>query len=88
MRNYLSHAGAVDAAGHTSQQIRDANELIREGLRHADASYKVAFLCECEDPSCYDAVWLTCAEYEQRRAASQPLIVPGHRAPAAAEEQP
>jgi hypothetical protein len=87
MPNHLSHVGAIDAAGNTSQQIRDANDLIREGLRHADPDYKVAFLCECEEPSCYAAVWLTCSEYEERRARSQPVVVPGHRAQAAAEER-
>jgi hypothetical protein len=87
MPNHLSHVGNIDARGHGPRQICEANDLMREGLRHADADYKVAFFCECEDPSCYAAVWLTCTEYDQRRATSQPVIVPGHRVRAAAKER-
>lgn len=53
----------VDAAS----RKRRANELMREGLRHFDPAEPIPFFCECGRHRCYEAVWLTSAEFEKRR---------------------
>lgn len=64
------------------QQFRAANELLLRVLRDESSDHEIAFICECERPGCYGAVWLTRTEYEARLAASQPIVLSGHVAPA------
>jgi len=50
----------------------------------APAAEKLMFYCECADPSCYDRVYLTAAEYEAIRADSTRFaVVAGHVFPEA-----
>ena len=58
---------------------RRANELMREGLRHFDPTEPIPYFCECPDPGCYLAVWLTGTEYEERRGDPfRRLVVRAH----------
>jgi hypothetical protein len=58
---------------------RRANELMRRGLRQFDPTEPIPFFCECQDPGCYQAVWLTGSEYEERRDdPSRRLVVRAH----------
>jgi hypothetical protein len=38
----------------------------------------VAFICECDDPYCLRVIRLSRAEYLERRAEGQPIVLPGH----------
>jgi len=39
----------------------------------------IAFFCECADESCYQAVWLTCREYDLGRTRSgRAAVIDGH----------
>jgi hypothetical protein len=70
---------------HPTSTKRQVNQLMREGLRKRAESEQIAFFCECADSGCYQAVWLTGAEYDRARAdAEWAALVPGHRAAAAA----
>jgi hypothetical protein len=51
---------------------RQANQVILGGMRKSPKP--VAFFCECDRDDCYQAAWLTCAEYERN------LEQPGWRA--------
>jgi hypothetical protein len=62
---------------HASQK-RGANEFMREGLQHFDQAEPIPFFCECDRHRCYDVVWLTGSEYDERRA-----MPTGGRSPAA-----
>jgi hypothetical protein len=65
-----------------NQQLRAANELLLRVLQDESSDQEIAFICECERPDCYAALWLTRAAYEVRLAASQPIVLPGHLVPA------
>lgn len=47
--------------------MRRANDMIWESLGLGGRREPVAFFCECSDPACYRAVWLTPDEYEAAR---------------------
>ena len=62
-------------------RFRRLNErLQRAAYSHRfEAGDRVPFLCECADPGCFEAVWLSMAEYEQVRAhPSRFVLVAGH----------
>lgn len=73
-RNRRSTARGGDAedttpADHLSPTaLRQVNDLMREGLRNRGPAEPIAFFCECDDPSCYQAVWLRLGEYDALRA--------------------
>lgn len=48
--------------------LRQVNDLMRAGLRNRGPAEPIAFFCECDDPACYRAVWLTLGEYDALRA--------------------
>jgi hypothetical protein len=58
---------------------REANVTMLGYLRDAEPDHRIAFFCECDRPDCNGAVWLTAGEYRERRATSQPIVLPGHR---------
>jgi hypothetical protein len=76
--------------GHDDEQEPDDTDLLSEVNAHV---HEVArrfegvdpgperwkFTCECGAPDCREAVSLTLAEYEARRAAGRPVLAPGHR---------
>jgi hypothetical protein len=58
---------------------REVNEIMQNTLRGSDCE-PIAFFCECASERCYQAVWLTCAEYDRARADHQwAAIIPSHR---------
>jgi hypothetical protein len=42
---------------------RRANRVVLDGLRRS--GNPIAFFCECDRDDCYQAAWLTCADYER-----------------------
>ena len=64
-------------------QARNARR-VRLDIEGGATSHDVeAFLCECDDPGCAQALWLPLGEYE--RAVSAPdrfVVLPGHEDPA------
>jgi len=62
---------------------RAANDLMRTTLINLIA--EEPFFCECDDPSCTAAVWLSRQDYDRLRARSgwRPLVA-GHRSRGAA----
>jgi hypothetical protein len=52
-------------AGSTIKQ--EINRLMRGSLGSRSESERIGYFCECDDPHCYKAVWLTAAEYDRRR---------------------
>jgi hypothetical protein len=70
-----------DSAGHAATAKRRANELMRAGLRHFDPAVPIPFFCECSDRRCYQPVWLTSTEYDERCGdPSRPLVFRDHDA--------
>jgi hypothetical protein len=64
--------------------FREINESIAELVEHSSTvrSSRIAFVCECADESCTQALELTLDEYERVRADPTHFIVaPGHVAP-------
>lgn len=61
-----------------ARTLRRVNELIRESLAAGGYPDRIAFFCECADPSCHLPVWLTVAGYEQARVDARVLLAPGH----------
>jgi hypothetical protein len=60
----------VDTSGEKLNPLllRRVNDLMREGLRRRVSDDPIAFFCECDDPDCFQPVWLTGGEYDLRRA--------------------
>ena len=58
-----------------SEHKRATNSRLGELLQIADVDRPIAFFCECDDPTCYQPVWLTLAEYGWKRPRS--LLVAG-----------
>jgi hypothetical protein len=80
----LEHAPALQAA--SSDEIasvwkRRANAMMREESATADPLLRIPFLCECAGGRCYRTIWLAALEYDAQLGV-QPLLVPGHSAPA------
>lgn len=50
-----------------SERMRQVNDAMWEGLSSGSYSEPIAFFCECADPGCYQAVWLTSEEYASAR---------------------
>lgn len=62
----------------------DGRRTINEGRRvlfgeptGVKARREIAFVCECSRGSCYDAVLLTGAQYDEQRPG--PILAEGHR---------
>lgn len=49
-------------------RMRQVNDSMLESLVNSGYDEPIAFFCECSDPDCYQAVWLTSAEYAEARA--------------------
>ncbi len=45
---------------------RKANALLRKG-GSIGGCVPLPYYCECDDPTCHTAVWLSIAEYDERR---------------------
>jgi hypothetical protein len=61
--------------------FRSANERIERAAQshHFEADQGVPFICECADPSCYETVMLSLADYEAVRAhPDRFFVVLGH----------
>lgn len=63
---------------------RAVNELMRgNGLQRWSETERIAFFCECEQQACYQAVWLTCREYDLSRASPRWVaLIDEHRSQA------
>lgn len=46
---------------------RAANESLRRGLGQLEPDEPIPFLCECHRAGCLDIVWLSTADYDERR---------------------
>ena len=80
----------VRVTGHDDEQEPDDADLLSEVNAHVHevarrfegveaGAERWKFTCECGAPACREAVSLTLAEYEARRAGGQPVLAPGHR---------
>ena len=61
--------------------FRSANERIERAAQshHFEANQGVPFICECADPSCYETVMLSLADYEAARShADRFFVALGH----------
>lgn len=61
--------------------FRSANERIERAAQshRFEASQGVPFICECADPTCYETVMLSLADYEAVRAhADRFFVASGH----------
>lgn len=66
----------LSTESYSREQRRTSNEGRREifGLTHR----QIAFVCECERPSCYETVPLTAREYDDRRLHGTPVTTVEH----------
>lgn len=82
-------ARAHKLAANQSRFRRTNERLERAAYSHRfEATDRLPFLCECADPGCFEAVWLSIAEYEQVRAhPSRFVLVAGHEEAEAAHER-
>ncbi len=74
--------GRVHRTGSAAPSPRNARR-VNETLRAAAdvVAVPIAFFCECGDPTCSEAVWLTGAEYDRARSDSEwVLLHPDHDA--------
>ena len=73
-------ARAHKVAANQSRFRRSNERLERAAFSHRfELPDRLPFLCECADPSCFEAVMLSIAEYERVRAhPRQFLLVAGH----------
>jgi hypothetical protein len=63
--------------------MRETNEVISEGMSGRRDGQLIAFVCECDDPSCSQVVWLTRSEFDE--ACARPgwrALAPRHDAAA------
>ncbi len=49
---------------------RRANNYMRQALQRLDPNEAIPFFCECDDPDCFVAVWLTRSAYDRLRGSS------------------
>ncbi|MBW8741177.1 MAG: hypothetical protein ACJ747_05115 [Gaiellaceae bacterium] len=61
-------ASNAEATSQHGTHKRRLNELIHESLTEETEPRPIAFFCECDTERCFEAVWLSPAEYENRRA--------------------
>jgi hypothetical protein len=82
-------ARAHKFAANQSRFRRSNERLQRAAYSHGfKADDRVPFLCECADPGCFEAVWLSTNEYEQVRAyPSRFVLVAGHEEEDTAHER-
>jgi hypothetical protein len=73
-------ARAYKLAANQSRFRRSNERLQRAAYSHRfKADDRVPFLCECADPGCFEAVWLSTSEFEQVRAyPNRFVLVAGH----------
>jgi hypothetical protein len=62
------------AAAPFHASLRDVNEQRRQLFGHPDRL--IAFVCECSDGACTDAVVLTAEQYDARRPGA--VVAEGH----------
>lgn len=64
----------TDDTAYSAEQRRASNEGRREifGLTND----RIAFVCECDRPACYDTILLSAAEYDAIRPG--PVAADGH----------
>ncbi len=58
----------MEAPSAEPRDLRRVNDMIWESLAAGGRTESVAFLCECDDASCYQAVWLTLDDYAEARS--------------------
>lgn len=80
---------AYKLAANQSRFRRSNERLARAAHGHRFRSTdRVPFLCECADPSCFEAVMLNIEEYERvREHPSRFVLVAGHEDPDSAHER-
>ena len=66
-RTPLAHPRAADWPSRDSAHARkrQTNDYMRHGLQRLDPNEAIPFFCECDDPDCFAAVWLTGLAYDQ-----------------------
>ena len=70
----------TDSLNQHAQYKRATNELIRESLQDRDRADMIGFFCECGDPACFEAVWLSLDDYQAERAGPEgTVLTAGHR---------
>ena len=73
----------VSAMGNGVLSMRETNEVISEGTSGRHDGQSVAFVCECDDPTCFQAISLTRSEFDE--ACARPgwrALAPRHHAAA------
>jgi hypothetical protein len=66
-------------AGSPTITKREVNEMMCDALRRRDDPERIPFFCECNDMSCYQAVWLTVTEYDRARTSPRWMpLAAGH----------
>ena len=60
---------------------REANAMMRASTNAQPE--RLPYFCECDDPACLRAVWLTPEEYDRRKADPAPLLADDHPFPLA-----
>ena len=61
----------------TAATSREANETLNSLAHRAGKGY-FAFICECSDPSCFEAVPFSGEEYDRIVEDGHFLVAPGH----------
>ena len=60
---------------------QEANAMMRASTNAQPE--RLPYFCECDDPTCLRAVWLTAEEYDRRKADPAPLLADDHPFPLA-----
>ena len=75
----IQTAAVIETPAELKRRVNE--ELRGDGVvpRWGEAE-RIAFFCECASETCYQAVWLTCREYDLARARpGWVALIDGHR---------
>lgn len=75
----MPQVGKGGQAGSAAGSVRElVNQRIYELSVEHPSPFPTEFLCECGGVDCPAFVTLSLPEYEELRAARQPILAPGH----------
>ena len=83
-RRAHAHAMGWPSRDSAHARKRQANDYMRKGLPRPDQNEAIPFFCECDQPGCFAAVWLTGLAYDQLLGSSPDSVLTATHATQAA----
>jgi hypothetical protein len=73
------HSSGLDSRDDAQAAKRMANDYVRRGLRRLDPNESIPFLCECDEPDCFEAVWMKGVVFDRIRGRGGRVWGDGHQ---------